>query len=104
MTPTTDHKVYTLILPDGRKESWSQEMYDAKNAKLYDKYREAEVYSSQSYNPDSTYSDNAYYQISVDGREPELWTSDMIRQEGAKLREKLPDSRIDIITDESTDY
>lgn len=104
MTPTTDQKVYTLILPDGRKESWSQEMYDAKNAKLYDKYREAEVYSSQSYNPDSTYSDNAYYQISVDGREPELWTSDMFRQKGAKLREKLPDARIDVITDESTDY
>lgn len=104
MTPTTDQKVYTLILPDGRKESWSQEMYDAKNAKLYDKYRDAEVYSSQSYNPDSTYSDNAYYQISVDGREPELWTSDMFRQKGAKLREKLPDARIDVITDESTDY
>ena len=82
-----NNNLYSVKLPDGRTTQWSQDQYDKAKDRLFEKYPEANVVKTSTYDPQNVEDDSDFAIKLPDGRVTQ-WTPEQFGKAGNKLLEK----------------
>lgn len=101
---SVDNKKYKIALPDGRTTVWTQEQFDKQGEALLSKYPDANIVTSEDYDPSASYEVGVAYGIQTPDGRSTYWDADQFGKQGEALMSKYPDAKITVYNDASKSY
>ena len=101
---SVDNKKYKIALPDGRTTVWTQEQFDKQGEALLSKYPDANIVTSEDYDPSASYEAGVAYGIQTPDGRSTYWDADQFGKQGEALMSKYPDAKITVYNDASKSY
>lgn len=101
---SVDNKKYKIALPDGRTTVWTQEQFDKQGEALLSKYPDANIVTSEDYDPSASYEAGVAYGIQTPDGRSTYWDAEQFGKQGEALMSKYPDAKITVYNDASKSY